>query len=98
MAVQAQLRGPAPKEELIALDGKEPKHGGGQSVLTAVCVPSQDHLASGIVDTKTEAKFPSRANSLKDLHSAAGWFRWMPCTRKLKPLANSCWKPGPTIC
>jgi len=51
--IQEQLRGPAPKDELIALDGKEPKHGGGQGVLTAVCVPSQYYLASGIVETKT---------------------------------------------
>ena len=36
LAVQEQLRGPAPKDELIALDGKEPKHGGGQGVLTAL--------------------------------------------------------------
>ena len=51
--VQAQLRGPAPQNELIALDGKEPKHGGGQSVLTALCVPSQYYLGSAMVDTKT---------------------------------------------
>jgi hypothetical protein len=38
---------------LIALDGKEPSQGGGQSVLTAVCVPSQYYLASAVVDTKT---------------------------------------------
>jgi hypothetical protein len=53
LSVQAQLRGPAPKNELVVLDGKEPKHGGGQSVLTAVCVPSQYYVASAIVDTKT---------------------------------------------
>ena len=53
LTVQEQLRGPAPKDELIALDGKEPNHGGGQSVLTAICVPSQYYLASAIVDTKT---------------------------------------------
>jgi hypothetical protein len=53
LQVQAQLRGPAPKNELIALDGKAPKHGGGQSVLTAVCVPSQYYLGSAMVDTKT---------------------------------------------
>ncbi len=53
LAVQEQLRGPAPKDELIAMDGKEPKHGGGQGVLSAVCVPSQYYLASGIVNTKT---------------------------------------------
>ena len=53
LAVQEQLRGPTPKDELISLDGKEPKHGAGQGVLTAVCVPSQYYLASGIVETKT---------------------------------------------
>jgi hypothetical protein len=54
LAVQEQLRGPAPKDELIALDGQEPNHGGGQGVLTAVCVPSQYYLASGIVETRNE--------------------------------------------
>jgi hypothetical protein len=53
LGVQEQLRGPPPKDELIALDGKEPKHGGGDSVLTATCVPSQYYLGSAIVDTKT---------------------------------------------
>jgi hypothetical protein len=53
LQVQERLRGPAPQKELIALDGKEPNHGGGQSVLTALCVPSQYYLASAIVDTKT---------------------------------------------
>ncbi len=53
LSIQEQLRGPAPKDELIALDGKEPKHGGGDSVLTATCVPSQYYLGSAIVDTKT---------------------------------------------
>jgi predicted transposase YbfD/YdcC len=53
LQIQERLRGPAPKNELIALDGKEPKHGGGQSVLTAVCVPSQYYLGSAMVDTKT---------------------------------------------
>jgi hypothetical protein len=51
--VQEQLRGPAPQKELIALDGKEPNHGGGHSILTAVCVPSQYYLGSAVVDTKT---------------------------------------------
>jgi hypothetical protein len=53
LQVQEQLRGPPPPNELIAMDGKEPKHGGGQSVLTAVCVPSQYYLDSAMVDTKT---------------------------------------------
>lgn len=50
---QAQVRGPAPPGELVALDGKEPKHGGGLGVLTAVTVPSQYYLGSALVDQKT---------------------------------------------
>ena len=50
---QTQVRGHPPKDELIALDGKQPKHGGGRSVLSAVSVPSQHYLGSAIVDQKT---------------------------------------------
>lgn len=52
-AAQQQLRGDPPQEELVVLDGKEPKHGSGDSVLTAVCVPSQYYLGSALVDQKT---------------------------------------------
>jgi hypothetical protein len=50
---QAQVRGPAPKDELVALDGKEPKHGGGYGVFSAASVPSQYYLGSALVATKT---------------------------------------------
>ena len=53
LQTQEQLRGPAPRDELIVLDGKEPRHGGGHAVLTAVTVPSQHYLGSAIVDVKT---------------------------------------------
>ena len=53
LAVQRQLRGPAPKEELVVMDGKQPHHGSGASILTAVTVPSQHYLGSAVVDTKT---------------------------------------------
>ncbi len=53
LQVQEQIRGPAPRQDLIVLDGKEPRHGGGHSVLTAVTVPSQHYLGSAIVDQKT---------------------------------------------
>jgi len=53
LQVQDQLRGPAPAGDLIVLDGKEPRQGGGHSVLTAVTVPSQHYLGSAIVDIKT---------------------------------------------
>ncbi len=52
-AIQSRLRGPAPKEELVVLDGKEPQHGSGASILTAVTVPSQYYLGSAVVDQKT---------------------------------------------
>lgn len=53
LQVQEQLRGPAPPDELIVLDGKQPRHGGGHAVLTAVTVPSQHYLGSALVDQKT---------------------------------------------
>ena len=53
LQVQEQIRGPAPVQDLIVLDGKEPRQGGGHSVLTAVTVPSQHYLGSALVDTKT---------------------------------------------
>lgn len=51
--IQRQLRGPVPQDELVVMDGKEPKHGSGASVLTAVTVPSQYYLGSAMVDEKT---------------------------------------------
>src|SRR5439155_24302078 len=53
LAIQGQVRGPAPREELVVLDGKQPRHGSGQSVLSAVSVPGQFYLGSAMVDTKT---------------------------------------------
>ena len=53
LQAQRQIRGPVPQDELIVLDGKEPRHGGGHSVLTAVTAPSQHYLGSALVDQKT---------------------------------------------
>lgn len=50
---QHQVRGAPPAQELVVLDGKEPRSGGGHSVLTAVSVPSQYYLGSAMVDQKT---------------------------------------------
>lgn len=61
--IQRQLRGPAPKDELVVMDGKEPNHGSGASILTAVTVPSQHYLGSAIVDTKTN-EIPVAQNDL----------------------------------
>jgi hypothetical protein len=51
--IQAQVRGRPPPDELIAVDGKEPRHGPGDAILSAVSVPSQHYLGSALVDTKT---------------------------------------------
>jgi hypothetical protein len=80
LAIQEQVRGKPPQDELIALDGKEPKHGGGQGVLTAISVPSQFYLGSEIVETKTNEipvapellrrlDLPGRFISLDALHT-----------------------------
>jgi predicted transposase YbfD/YdcC len=53
LEIQTQVRGQPPAEELIVVDGKEPRHGPGHSILTAVSVPSQTDLGSTLVDTKT---------------------------------------------
>jgi len=53
LAFQEQLRGPSPGEQVVAIDGKEPKHSWGQHLLTAVVVPSQYYLGSEPVDKKT---------------------------------------------
>ena len=54
LQTQRQIRGNcAATEELVLLDGKEPRHGGGHSVLTAVAAPSQHYLGSALVDKKT---------------------------------------------
>lgn len=53
LAFHRQVRGDPPKEDLVVLDGKEPNHGGGHSILTAVTVPSQHYLGSAVVDQKT---------------------------------------------
>ena len=58
LRIQEQVRGQPPKEDLIVLDGKEPKHGGGQAVLSAVTVPSQFYLGSAIVEKDKTNEIP----------------------------------------
>jgi hypothetical protein len=53
LEIQRQFRAAPSGKELIVLDGKEPSHGSGESVLTAVEVPSQQYLGSAMVDIKT---------------------------------------------
>jgi hypothetical protein len=53
LAIQEKVRGGPPREDLIVVDGKEPNHGTGDAVLSAVTVPSQFYLGSALVDAKT---------------------------------------------
>jgi len=53
LEIQEKVRGRPPQQDLIVIDGKEPKHGPGQAVLSAVTVPSQFYLGSALVETKT---------------------------------------------
>ena len=53
VAFQSQQRGPPPKEEFVAIDGKQPSHSGGQHLLTAMSLPGQHYMASRPVDEKT---------------------------------------------
>ena len=53
LAHQRQLRGePAPAESVV-LDGKVPRHSGGQNVVTAVSAPGLHYLGSIVVPEKT---------------------------------------------
>jgi hypothetical protein len=82
LAFQRQLRGPPPPEDLIVLDGKEPRHSGGQRVLSAGTVPSQHYLGSAMVAEKTNEipvardlferlELDGRSVSLDALHTQA---------------------------
>jgi hypothetical protein len=70
--IQAQVRGQPPPNELIAVDGKEPRHGPGEAILSAVTVPSQFYLGSALVDTKTN-EIPVARDLFGELDLAGRW-------------------------
>jgi len=53
LAHQRQVRGEPAPDEIVVLDGKEPKHSGGQNVVTAVSAPGLHNLGSVVVPEKT---------------------------------------------
>jgi Domain of unknown function (DUF4338)/DDE_Tnp_1-associated len=53
LAYQSQIRGPASKDGMVAMDGKEPLHSQGQHIFTAVNLPDLYYLGSEMVDEKT---------------------------------------------
>jgi hypothetical protein len=56
--LQTQLRGAPAPDELIVLDGKEPKHGNGDAILTAVSVPGQYLLGCARVESDKTNEIP----------------------------------------
>jgi hypothetical protein len=67
LAFQAQARGPAPREELAALDGKAVKRSGGEMLLSAVSVPSLHYLGSAPVPTDKTNEIPVARDLLQRL-------------------------------
>jgi hypothetical protein len=51
--IQEQIRGPKPAGGVLVLDGKEPKQGPGDGVLTLIHAESQYYVDSALVDQKT---------------------------------------------
>ena len=53
LAHQRQIRGEPDPDDIVVLDGKEPKHSGGQNVVTAISSPGLHYLGSVVVAEKT---------------------------------------------
>lgn len=53
LAHQHQVRGAPDPDDIVVLDGKEPKHSGGQNVVTAISSPGMHYLGSVVVPEKT---------------------------------------------
>ena len=53
LAHQRQSRGAPDPNDIVVLDGKEPKHSGGQNVVTAISAPGLHYLGSVVVAEKT---------------------------------------------
>lgn len=58
LQIQRQVRGEPDPAELINIDGKEPRHGSGDAVLTAVTSKTQFYLGSVIVPTEKTNEIP----------------------------------------
>lgn len=66
LAHQRQVRGAPPADEIVVLDGKVPRHSGGQNVVTAVTVPSLHYLGSVVVADKSN-EIPAVRNLCQQL-------------------------------
>lgn len=67
LAFQEQIRGPAPKDDIVALDGKAAKRSQGEQLLTAVTVPSLHYLGSESVPVDKTNEIPVARMLMKRL-------------------------------
>jgi len=67
LAFQTQVRGPAPREGVAALDGKAVKRSGGEMIFSAVSVPSLHYLGSAPVPTDKTNEIPVARELLQRL-------------------------------
>jgi len=58
LQIQRQVRGEPDPSELINIDGKEPRHGSGDAIVTAVTATTQFYLGSAIVPTQKTNEIP----------------------------------------
>jgi hypothetical protein len=61
LAHQRQVRGEPAPTEIVVIDGKVPKHSGGQNVVTAVTSPGLFYLGSEVVAEKSNEIPAARA-------------------------------------
>ena len=67
LEIQSRLRGAPPPQEIIVLDGKEPGHGNGDGILTAVSVPGQHLLGCARVANDKTNEIPVARALLREL-------------------------------
>jgi len=67
LAFQQQIRGPAPKDDIVALDGKAVKRSQGEQLLTAVTVPGLYYLGSEPVPVDKTNEIPVARALIKRL-------------------------------
>ncbi len=53
LELQQRIRGPVPEQEIVVIDGKQPKHAGGHNVVTAISSPSLHYLGCELVTDKS---------------------------------------------
>lgn len=68
--IQEKGRGRAPRADLLVVDGKEPRHGTGDSSLSAGTVPSQFYLGRALVDTRT-SEIPAARQLFREMALAS---------------------------